>query len=449
MFGEYARQYGFRLVGTHDGPAPTSAAALGSAITKMNGWGCNQLGAGGGWPGVPGAGTAITTPSTISAWQASCATMNSWGKAYQTGSGAGVLGTPYGDGVFNGGSVAGRSCARYYRHFHSEQGKWIQDTGTKYDNNYISALAYTELDFTYAYAQSDQCWLLDGLWMAGGGPSVGLQGPGDPNPGQGRNRLVQPDVVERWQDRIATFHIKDLGPTDQGTQVANIGDDTGPGADTYPFGAVPWDPGQDTTPLPQIFERLRHPEKHEFLFERDGFSGTVASNAYYKKLYVQAFDMYDKIMLDRSKTRAAFQIPVTDAEWQAIQVTGIGGTNRPPENGGAPGPECTPEINDVNQVGQTLRVAFRGTWSRIDQKQDNYGYLWLRDGAPLASYHGAPIGEGACDSRSLSSRQYTITADDAGHSLSCQVTAYNHDGTAATSMLTNTVTVQDRANGKS
>ena len=38
------------VVGTHDGPAPTSAANLGSAITKMNAWNCNQLGAGSGYP---------------------------------------------------------------------------------------------------------------------------------------------------------------------------------------------------------------------------------------------------------------------------------------------------------------------------------------------------------------------------------------------------------------
>ena len=140
--------------------------------------------------------------------------MNSWGQAYQTNSGAGVLGvTPYGPGVFQGTALtAGRTCARYYRHFHSEQGKWIQNTGTKYDNHYISELIYTETDPTVAYAQSDQCWLLDGLWMAGGtAPSVGLQGAGDPNPGQGKNRLVQPDLMERWQDSVFSFHIKDLG----------------------------------------------------------------------------------------------------------------------------------------------------------------------------------------------------------------------------------------------
>ena len=132
---------------------------------------------------------------------------------------------------------------------------------------------------------------MDGLWMAGGGPSVGLQGPGDPNPGQGKNRLFAPDIIERWQDRIPTFHVKDLGPNDQGTSFANVGDNNGPGAATYPFGAVPWDRSQDTTPFQAIFERLRHPELHEYLFERDGTSGTVTWNAYYKKLYVQVGDM--------------------------------------------------------------------------------------------------------------------------------------------------------------
>ena len=144
----------------------------------------------------------------------------------------------------------GRPCARYYRHFHSEQGKWITGTGTKYDNNYISAVAYTELDIQYSYAQSDLCWLLDGLWMAGGGPSVGLQGAGDPNPGQGKNRLMAPDIIERWQDRVPTFHVKDLGPNDQGTQVANVGDNNGPGAADVPVrrGAVRLQPGHDAVP---------------------------------------------------------------------------------------------------------------------------------------------------------------------------------------------------------
>src|SRR3954452_12040796 len=335
-FGSYAKSMGFRLVGTHDGPNAASAANLGSAITKMNGWNCNQLGAGSGWPAVPGAGTAITTPATISAWQASCGTMNSSGKGVQSGAGSGVLGaTPaYTAGLFNGNPVAGRPCARYYRHFHSEQGKWITGTGTKYDNNYISAVAYTELDFQYSYAQSDLCWLLDGLWMSRGGPSVGIQGAGDPNPGQGKNRLMAPDVIERWQDRVATFHVKDLGPNDQGTQVANVGDNNGPGAATEPYGAVPYDFSQDTTPFQQIFERLRHPERHEYLFERDGMSATVTSSAYWKKLYVQVADMYDHLALDRTDVRKAFTLPVSAADWQAAQVTAIG--QGPPETGGAP-----------------------------------------------------------------------------------------------------------------
>jgi hypothetical protein len=451
-FGSYANTYGFRLVGTHDGPSPTSAAALGSAITKMNAWSCNQLGAGGGYPSgainLPGAGTAITNPSAISAWQASAATMNSWGQAYQTGHGPVLGSTAYGAGVFQGTALtAGRPCARYYRHFHSEQGKWIQNTGTKYDGHYISELIYTETDPTVAYAQSDQCWLLDGLWMAGGAaPSVGLQGPGDPHPGQGKNRLVQPDLMERWQDSVFSFHIKDLGSgtaqNDQGTSVCNVGDNAGPGAATYPYGAVPWatDGSQDTVPFQEIYERFRHPELHEYLFERDGMSNTVTSNAYWRKLYVQVGDMYDKLVLNRDPDtiREPFAVPHTDAEWAATAGNVIG--NRPPKGDGAPGPECPPTTNGKSEVGQDINVSFRGTWSRFNETdQDKYSYLWLRDGTPIqALYNGAPIQGGACGI--VGERSYTIRKEDGGHLLSCQVTAFN-DG-AATSVVTDAVLVE-------
>ena len=281
----------------------------------MNAWDCNQLGAGGGYPSgainLPGAGTAITNPSAISAWQASARTMNSWGQAYQTGSGAGVLGiTPYGPGVFQGTALtAGRPCARYYRHFHSEQGKWIQNTGTKYDNHYISELIYTETDPNVAFAQSDQCWLLDGLWMARRQrPERRPPGPGDPNPGQGKNRLVAagPDGAVAGQ-RLLVPH---QGPRfqRQGPRAERPGHAVperrrqrrARSRDGYPYGAVPWGRrSQDTVPFQEIYERFRHPEVHEYLFERDGKSNTVTSNAYWKKLYVQAFDMFDKLVLDR------------------------------------------------------------------------------------------------------------------------------------------------------
>src|SRR4029078_9833895 len=143
-----------------------------------------------------------------------------------------------------------------------------------------------------------QCWLLDGLWMAGGSaPSVGIQGASDPEPGKGKNRLVQPALVERYQDRIGMYHIKDLGAgtalNDQGTSVANVGDNAGPGSASAhypldripskgwsvsnPYGAIPWatDGSQDTVQFQRIYERFRHPECHEYLFERDSMSTTV------------------------------------------------------------------------------------------------------------------------------------------------------------------------------
>src|SRR3954447_18630612 len=452
--GSYAKTYGFRIVGTHDGPAPTSAAALGSAITKMNAWNCNQLGAGGSYPSgpvnLPGAGTAITNPSAITAWQESAHTMNSWGQAYQTNSGAGVIGsTPYGPGVFAGTALtSGRSCARYYRHFHSEQGKWIQNTGTKYDNNYISAVIYTETDPAVAYAQSDQCWLLEGLWMAGGNaPSVGLQ----PN-GQGKNRLVQPDVVEKWQDRIFTFHMKNLGSgsngsvmNDQGTSVANVGDNAGPGDTVYPYGAVPWDQSQDVVPFQQIFERFRNPECHEYLLERDGMSNTVTSNSYWRKIYIQSHDMFQKLVLSRdpNTVRKPFKIPTTNAEWAAVDNS-IG--SRPPSGKGAPGPECPPELNGENRVGHKVRVDFKGTWARSTNRADTFTYQWLRDGNYYPVYQSAPIGtKPGCTCDVNSNIYYVIQPEDAGHKISALVTNWNDEG-ASSSVETEQVTVPGHIN---
>ena len=84
---------------------------------------------------------------------------------------------------------------------------------------------------------------------------------------------------------------------------------------------MPWatDGSQDTVPFQKIYERFRHPECHEYLFERDGMSNTVTSNAYWRKLYVQAFDMFDKLVLDRRPgiIRTPFDVPETDAEWLA------------------------------------------------------------------------------------------------------------------------------------
>jgi hypothetical protein len=480
--GSYAKTYGFRVVGTHDGPAPTSAANLGSAIMKMNAWGCNQLGAGGGYPSgavnLPNAGTAITNPSAITAWQESAHTMNSWGQAYQTNSGAGVIGsTPYGPGIFGGTALtAGRTCARYYRHFHSEQGKWIQNTGTKYDGHYISEVIYTETDPNVAYAQSDQCWLLDGLWMSGGSaPSVGIQGPGEPNPGQGRNRLVQPDIMERWQDRVFAFHIKDLGSgnaiNDQGTSVCNVGDNAGPGSATgnYPFdtkppayGAVPWatDGSQDTVQFQKIYERFRHPECHEYLFERDGMSNTVTSNAYWRKLYVQAFDMMDKLVLDRHpgiiRKPAYVPKPTDVAQWsdadhkwlpyvvQTDPAHPEWSNARPPVGDGTPGPECPPTLNGENRVGYKIAVDFKGTWSRFSNRADTFSYLWLRDGAPLPQYNGAPIGsKPECSCAGTGLIYYIIQPEDAGHLISCQVTVVN-DEDGHTSVVTESVRVLGR-----
>jgi hypothetical protein len=100
---------------------------------------------------------------------------------------------------------------------------------------------------------------------------------------------------------------------------------------------------------------------------------------------------------------------------------------------------CPPALNTAFEVGHTLKVANNGTWARFTDAPGNYNYVWLRDGAPLVSYNGAPIGIGACQVSDGNS--YVIQQDDVGHKLSCQVTALNHDGTGAGSAVTDAVTV--------
>ena len=334
--------------------------------------------------------------------------MNSWGQAYQTNSGAGVLGiTPYGPGVFQGTALtAGRTCARYYRHFHSEQGKWIQNTGTKYDGHYISELIYTETDPNVAYAQSDQCWLLDGLWMAGGSaPSVGLQGPGDPNPGQGKNRLVQPDLMERWQDSVFSFHIKDLraerpGHAGRGTSATRpvprrgdlpvrrraVGDGRQPGHGSVPedLRAVP------ASGVPRVPVRARRQEQH-------GHEQRLLEEA------VRAGVRHVRQARARSATRTSIRAPFADAEHDRR----VGGHDlvsdlEPLQREPVPSRRSATvrrarsarrSTNGKTEIGQDLNVAFRGTWSRFNETDaDQYSYLWLRDGTPInALYNGAPI----------------------------------------------------------
>jgi beta-glucanase (GH16 family) len=79
----------------------------------------------------------------------------------------------------------------------------------------------------------------------------------------------------------------------------------------------------------------------------------------------------------------------------------------PPVNTAAPAASGTPE------VGQALACS-AGSWSGYPAPA--YGYEWLRDGAPI---------EGAA------SPTYTVQATDAGHALSCRVTATNSEGSAA------------------
>jgi hypothetical protein len=167
--------------------------------------------------------------------------------------------------------------------------------------------------------------------------------------------------------------------------------------------------------------------------------------------------MYDKLVLDRSPgiIRAPFDVPSTDAEWAATSWLPKStpydvDQYRPPVADGAPGPECPPELkggepDGTARVGHKLKVDHgtdNDTWSRYDKQTDVVSYLWLRDGAPLPLYNGAPIGsKPECECDGMSFREYEIQPEDSGHWLSVQVTVVNEED-SATSVVTNAILVR-------
>ena len=91
-------------------------------------------------------------------------------------------------------------------------------------------------------------------------------------------------------------------------------------------------------------------------------------------------------------------------------------------------------MNGIAKIGSTLRVDLgdsTDTWSRFDPATDAVTYLWLRELAPLPLYNGAPIGsKPECECDAMSSREYVVSPQDTGHSLSVQVTAQNTEDSA-------------------
>jgi len=177
-------------------------------------------------------------------------------------------------------------------------------------------------------------------------------------------------------------------------------------------------------------------------------SNTVTAGNYYKKCYVQALDMMDKLVLDRSPAivRKPFQLPTPadttlwaqeDHAWLPYIVNTdpahpTWSNRRPPEGKGAPGPTtCPPELNGENRVGHKVRVDFKGTWTRHSNRADSFCYLWLRDGAPHPDYNGAPIGsKPGCECCGPGLIYYVIKPEDAGHKISCLVTLTNDEDSA-------------------
>ena len=104
-----------------------------------------------------------------------------------------------------------------------------------------------------------------------------------------------------------------------------------------------------------------------------------------------------------------------------VSATNAGGTGGPVDSGQfavpaeAPQNAVAPLITGTPAVGQVLGCD-GGEWSGAPAP--TLGFQWLADGAPIAG---------------ATASSYTITAADAGHALSCRVTATNAGGSASES----------------
>jgi hypothetical protein len=102
----------------------------------------------------------------------------------------------------------------------------------------------------------------------------------------------------------------------------------------------------------------------------------------------------------------------TQAEADELKQQAHGET-APPGEGATTAPVNTavPHVSGTGAVGATLNCTM-GTW---DGEPTGYAYDWMRDGA----------------STSATGADYIVVAGDAGHSLTCVVTATNAAGSTA------------------
>jgi len=251
--------------------------------------------------------------------------------------------------------------------------------------------------------------------MSGGSaPSVGLQGPSDPNPGQGKKPgLVQPDIVERYQDRIGPVPRQGSrdrnGPERPGhLRSATVGDNAGPGnatrktipVDTQ-FPSKGWsrvqpvrrsgrgrrNGSQDTGPVSRRStsgSAIRR--RTSICSNATAWSNTITSTAYWAEAlragvrHVRPSSCLGPACRDRSdfRTRSRGR-PTTspfggDADHSWLPYTTGGDPDHPallectspPMGEGSPGPGVARlRRNGENRVGYKIRSTFKGTWSPV------------------------------------------------------------------------------------
>jgi GH25 family lysozyme M1 (1,4-beta-N-acetylmuramidase) len=208
---------------------------------------------------------------------------------------------------------------------------------------------------------------------------------GPSNKGPGVTAAVFTSRIQTWLNTVQTaLDVKPLLFDDLGQWNTDTGSDAAFGMAGYPL----WIPniGSSSPPVPAGWTTWTF-WLHTFTGTVPGISGTITDEDY-------------------------FNHALNGGNLCSMTISGA--QLNPPVS------TTSPRLSGTPTLGQTLACS-QGSWSNFPGSLPNQ---WLRDGAPIATAVGS---------------DYTVTSADAGHRLSCEVTATN--GAGSTPATTSTLAV--------
>ncbi|HEX6021926.1 MAG TPA: hypothetical protein VFZ00_08015 [Solirubrobacter sp.] len=436
QYADFAVANNIRLVGDHNGPAPSSAANTALAVAKMAAWeragNARALGVGGGTPGENAGATQAAQLTNVSAYINHANNMNINGQRYQNGFTPGVS-----------DSLPG---ARWYQHMHREWKTYhLLPSDHKYFMKRQAEILFDPedgVDEAYAFIEIDLAWIHEGIRQDSVTRGLGW------TQAEIADETVR--VMGLYGDRSPFFHVKDVTATGG---AANTGDALG-----------------DLVPFQRIFQQLRHPASHEYLVERDGAgnnwptvmseAGAFLRNLRLDRSLVGAPANVDRPVIDGSGKAGKQLVRNSGGTWvreanehgrtyqwlrDGIPIAGATGTKYMTSRQDA-GRDIQLEVTSYNDDGSTIDTSNLVTLTEavavnlsppvlsgsgaIGSKlhvspgewegPGSYSYVWKADGAVFETEKA---------------NQYVVTAADAGKSIVVEVTKGDSEPAASNAVV--------------